>query len=76
MHNANAPENTSMLTSCKPGDAGYLSTSDRFHTDVAGEEMHMRNQNIERRKKIDDFKRNVVCLFSDYLDCFLSVSAM
>ncbi len=59
LHNANAPENTSMLTSCRPGDAGYVSNSDRFHTDTSGEEYQSRQQAIDRAKKIDEMKRHV-----------------
>jgi hypothetical protein len=66
MHKQNAPENSALLTSCSAGAAGYLSNSDRFHTDVVGEEYALRQEKIKRQHEIQDFKRNVVrnnCLF-------------
>ena len=59
MNNANAPETTSMLTSCRPGDAGYVSNSERFHTDTSGEEYQLRQSNIQRAKQIEEVKRSV-----------------
>lgn len=60
IHQANAPMHTSELTSCVTGGAGYLSNADRFHTDTAGEEYQRRMQQIEKQKRIDEFKRNQV----------------
>ena len=62
IHNANAPETSAGLTSCVTGGAGYLSNSDRFHTDVVGEEYANRMQEMEKKKQVAEFKRKVVSL--------------
>jgi len=58
MHRQNAPESSAMLTSCASGAAGYLSNSDRFHTDTVGEEYANRQENIQRKLKAAEFRRN------------------
>lgn len=57
MHQRNAPENASMLTSCNQGDAGYISNSDRFHTDTTGEEYELRQKQIERKHQVAATRR-------------------
>ena len=57
MHQQNAPENSSLLTSCTQGAAGYLSNSDRFHTDTTGEEYELRQKQIERKHAVAATKR-------------------
>lgn len=61
MHQANAPENSSLLTSCVAGAAGYISNSERFHTDTVGEEYALRQEQIKKRLAADEFRRNIVC---------------
>lgn len=60
MHNANAPEHSSLLTSCVTGAAGYLSNADRFHTDTVGEEYAQRQEQIKKKQAADEFRRNMV----------------
>lgn len=60
MHRANAPSSTNALTSCAPDGAGYISNADRFHSDTSGEEYEKRLRDAERRKQIDENKRNQV----------------
>jgi hypothetical protein len=62
MHKANAPETTDGLTSCAVNAAGYISNSDRFHSDTAGEEREMRLARLQRQKEIDSSKREQVRL--------------
>eukprot|EP01035_Chromulina_nebulosa_P019944 gene19944-25910_t len=57
MQQANQPDQSSGLISCVENSAGYLSNADRFHSDTAGEERAKRQNEIERRKKVDEFKR-------------------
>jgi hypothetical protein len=40
--------------------AGYISNSDRFHSDTAGEERENRMGRIQRQKEIDSLKREQV----------------
>mmetsp|Transcript_33794 Transcript_33794/g.74419 ORF Transcript_33794/g.74419 Transcript_33794/m.74419 type:complete len:233 (-) Transcript_33794:191-889(-) len=58
MHRQNAPETSALLTSCTSGAAGYLSNSDRFHTDTVGEEYALRQEGIQRKLLAADFRRN------------------
>jgi hypothetical protein len=58
MHQQNAPETSALLTSCKSGAAGYLSNSDRFHTDVVGEEFALRQEQLQRRYQANEYRRN------------------
>jgi hypothetical protein len=58
LHQMNAPEHTSGLTSCRENDAGYLSNSDRFHSDVAGEELEVRIHEMDKRHRALDYKKN------------------
>ena len=60
LHQKNAPEHTSMLTSCAVGSAGYLSNSDRFHSDTVGEEYALRQEALAKQMKVQEFKRNMV----------------
>lgn len=58
MHQQNAPETSALLTSCKSGAAGYLSNSDRFHTDTVGEEYALRQEQLQRRYAANEYRRN------------------
>jgi hypothetical protein len=60
MHKMNAPETSSMLTSLKPGAAGYISNSDRFHTDTVGEEYEERRRQHEKQEQAKIYRRNQV----------------
>lgn len=51
MHQANAPSSSAGLTACVEGGAGYLSNSDRFHSDTCGEEYLLRQEQIRRTKE-------------------------
>ena len=57
MHQKNAPETTAGLTSCRPGDEGYLSNSDRFHSDTVGEQAHERQVAHEKKMAANQFRR-------------------
>lgn len=56
-HQKNAPPNSSLLTQCEAGSAGYLDNTERFHNDIAGEEYQRRQAAIQRRKQIDEARR-------------------
>ena len=58
MHQQNAPETSALLTSCKSGAAGYLSNSERFHTDTVGEEYALRQEALQRKFQANEFRRN------------------
>lgn len=60
IHQANAPPTSSGLVSCEQTGAGYLSNVDRFHSDTAGEEYLMRQQSIQKKQQITEYKRNQV----------------
>jgi hypothetical protein len=45
------------LTSCRPGDEGYLSNAERFHSDTAGEQFQERVEAAEKRKAAHNFRR-------------------
>lgn len=60
MHQQNAPETSALLTSCSAGAAGYMSNSDRFHTDTVGEEYAVRQALVERQKQAAEFRRGQV----------------
>jgi hypothetical protein len=60
MHQNNAPENSAGLTACIEGGAGYITNSDRFHTDTSGEEYAHRQQVIEKKKQVETLRREVV----------------
>jgi hypothetical protein len=47
----NAPSTSAGLTACPEGAAGYLSNSDRFHSDTAGEEFDQRKEKLRREKE-------------------------
>jgi hypothetical protein len=64
MHQQNAPETSALLTSCPVGAAGYLSNSDRFHTDTVGEEFAHRQEQHRRKLAAQEFRRNVVSSLS------------
>lgn len=53
----NAPEHPSQLTSCPEGGAGYLSNSDRFHSDTVGEEYALRQEARAKLLKAQEYKR-------------------
>jgi len=59
IHQKNAPEHTAMLTSLPAGAAGYLSNSDRFHSDTVGDEYSARQEARAKQLKIQEFKRNM-----------------
>ncbi len=59
IHRQNAPEHTSLLTSCTHDAAGYLSNADRFHTDVAGDEYQQRQEQYKKKLAANEFRRNV-----------------
>ena len=63
MHQQNAPETSALLTSCKSDAVGYLSNSDRFHTDTVGEEFARRQELIQKRYQSNDFRRNQASVF-------------
>jgi hypothetical protein len=58
LHQANAPPNAAMLTSCPTTAAGYISNSDRFHSDTAGEERELRQEIILKKQRAIEFRRN------------------
>jgi hypothetical protein len=62
MNQENAPANSSLLTSCPANSAGYLSNSDRFHSDTAGEAYQLRNINNQKKLEADEFRRRNVYL--------------
>lgn len=57
MHQKNCPETTFGLTSCRPGDEGFMSDSDRFHSDVAGEEFNKRAEKSKKAHEAQLFRR-------------------
>ena len=57
MHQKNCPETTAQLTQCRAGDEGFMSNSERFHSDVAGEEFRMRAEKYKKSKEAQIFKR-------------------
>lgn len=58
LHQANAPACSAMLTSCPTTAAGYISNSDRFHSDTAGEERESRQEIIHKKQRAIEFRRN------------------
>jgi len=58
MQQANAPDSSAGLTSCTTDAAGYISNIERFHTDTAGEEYALRQEQIIRKKQTEEFRRN------------------
>jgi hypothetical protein len=58
MHQKNCPETTAGLTMCRPGDEGFLSDSDRFHSDVAGEEFNLRAEQAQKSREAQVFRRD------------------
>ena len=60
MHQQNAPETAAGLVSCRTDAAGYLSNADRFHSDTAGEAFHERQNELEKKKRAEEFRRNKV----------------
>lgn len=58
MQRENAPDSSAGLTSCIDGGAGYMADADRFHTDTVGEEYQRRRQEIEKRNRAIEFRRN------------------
>jgi hypothetical protein len=58
MHQKNAPETTAGLTSCRPGDEGYMSNADRFHSDTAGEALKEREEESIKKHAAHQFRRN------------------
>lgn len=61
MQRANAPTTTAGLTTCPTSGAGYISDIDRFHSDTAGEEYEIRQEEIQKRNRATEFRRNQVC---------------
>ena len=60
LHQANAPANSSLLTSCVSEGAGYISNADRFHSDTAGEEYAARQEALQKKNRAIEFRRNQV----------------
>jgi hypothetical protein len=58
MQRENAPETSAGLTTCVDGGAGYISNSDRFHSDTAGEEQHRRQEQLMKKQKAVEYRRN------------------
>lgn len=58
MHQKNCPETTAGLTQCRAGDEGFMSDSERFHSDVAGEEFRVRAEKYKKLKEAQIFKRD------------------
>ena len=63
MHQANAPESSAGLVSCPEHGAGYISNSDRFHSDTSGEEYQLRMANYQRNQQAIQYRRNKVCFY-------------
>lgn len=57
---ANAPDSSADLTSCSTDGAGYISNSDRFHSDTCGDELSKRNHEIRTRNRAIEFRKNKV----------------
>jgi hypothetical protein len=60
IHQANCPETSAGLTTCASHGAGYISNSDRFHSDTAGEEFQQRQEIIRKRNAAIEFRKNQV----------------
>ena len=85
MHQKNAPETTAGLTMCRPGDEGYMSNADRFHSDTVGEAYRERQEESGKRQAAHNFRREnarrrdegrCVCLSLSpcvFCVCFVSV---
>ena len=58
MQRANAPETSAGLTSCGENGAGFLTDSDRFHSDTAGEEYQHRQDLLQKKQRAVEFRRN------------------
>ena len=58
LHQANAPANSSLLTSCVADGAGYISNADRFHSDTSGEEYAARQEALQKKNRAIEFRRN------------------
>jgi hypothetical protein len=58
MHQKNAPATSAMLTQFDKGGAGYISNSDRFHTDTAGEERLERKEKYRKELEALNFRRD------------------
>ena len=63
INQANAPSNSSQLTSCVSEGAGYISNADRFHGDTAGEEYAARQEAVQKKNRALEFRRNQVNVF-------------
>ena len=57
MQRDNAPASSAELTACTQGP-GYISNADRLHTDTAGEEYQRRQEDIQKKQRAIDFRRN------------------
>jgi len=57
MHQKNAPETTAGLTMCRPGDEGYMSNADRFHSDTVGEAYKERQEESVKKHAAHNFRR-------------------
>ena len=60
MQRENAPETSAGLTTCVDGGAGYISNPDRFHSDTAGEEQQRRMEQLAKKQRAIEFRRNQV----------------
>jgi hypothetical protein len=57
MHQKNAPATSAMLTQFEKGGAGYISNSDRFHTDTSGEELQVRKEKYRKELEAVEYRR-------------------
>jgi hypothetical protein len=60
LHQANAPPTSAGLVTCVENGAGYISNSDRFHTDTAGEEYALRQEMHRKREMALEFRKKQV----------------
>lgn len=58
MQRENAPESSAGLVSCVESGAGYLSNSDRFHSDTSGEEYEVRMEQYRKKEAAIQFRKN------------------
>lgn len=57
MQRLNAPADSSGLTSCPENAAGYISNSNRFHSDTAGEQYDLRQETLRREKEAIQYRK-------------------
>lgn len=57
MHQLNAPAHSSGLTSCEENAVGYISNADRFHSDTAGEQLEIRQEEARKRQHALEYRK-------------------